>query len=264
MRTLFPILLGGLTAFFLLRFFPIVLDGPPSPVPEPIVQDPAFGDRPLVADVLEVRDASLFAGACHLASECGSQGRDALVAVSIDSGVHGGVDLTGVRALLAVSAEDNLATDAPRRSQLWVDGREGQPSAVASWLRQERPGLVGELLGTHRSEVRVETSGNRTVVSIPGLARIDVRAITDGSCCTMPERRLYDPLVSSTSETVVGYASTCSFEGTDFLERWSYADANNAHVGRIEPKDSCRSRCESSAGSCASPSACSSTSYPAP
>src|SRR6266851_8826683 len=73
-------------------------------------------------DYVEVRTASVFAGACHFNGEVTTTGREALMAWSITSGKWKGVDLTGLRAIASVSADDNLSnSQARRRAEVIVD-----------------------------------------------------------------------------------------------------------------------------------------------
>src|SRR5690242_19783704 len=76
----------------------------------------------LRGDYVEVRTASVFAGACHYNGEVVTTGRDALMAWNVTSGKWQGVDLTGVRALAIVSADVNLGeANAPRQSEIIID-----------------------------------------------------------------------------------------------------------------------------------------------
>src|SRR5436190_21589789 len=73
-------------------------------------------------DYVEVLTASVFAGACHYNGEVTTTGRDALMAWSVTSGKWNGVDLTGMRAIAVVSADDNLSNaQAGRRAELIMD-----------------------------------------------------------------------------------------------------------------------------------------------
>src|SRR5713101_5152137 len=83
-------------------------------------------------DYVEVRTASVFAGACHYNGEVTTTGRDALMAWSVTSGKWNGVDLKGMRAIAAVSADDNLSNpQAVRRSELIIDKAASHAQAVA-------------------------------------------------------------------------------------------------------------------------------------
>src|SRR5436190_4387128 len=76
----------------------------------------------LRGDYVEVRTASVFAGACHYNGEVTTSGRDALMAWNVTSGQWQGVNLAGVRVLAIVSADTNLSdNDAARRSEIIID-----------------------------------------------------------------------------------------------------------------------------------------------
>src|SRR5947209_20601140 len=80
------------------------------------------GGRNVKGDYVEVRTASVFAGACHFNGEVTTTGRDALMAWNISSGNWEGVDLAGLRAIAVVSADDNLSNAAAsRRSEIILD-----------------------------------------------------------------------------------------------------------------------------------------------
>src|SRR5436190_19505827 len=73
----------------------------------------------LRGDYVEVRTASVFAGACHYNSEVVTTGRDAMMAWNVTSGKWQGVDLTGVRVMAIVSSDANLSEDnAARQSEI--------------------------------------------------------------------------------------------------------------------------------------------------
>src|SRR4051812_28605704 len=73
----------------------------------------------LSGDYVEARTASVFAGACHYNGELTTTGRDAEIVWHVRSGVSHGVDVSGLTAIAAVSAGDNLKDDiSGRRSVL--------------------------------------------------------------------------------------------------------------------------------------------------
>src|SRR5437870_6775316 len=83
-------------------------------------------------DYVEVRTASVFAGACHYNGEVTTTGRDALMAWNVTSGSWDGVDLTGTRAIAVVSADDNLSNaQAARHSEIIVDKSASYTQTVA-------------------------------------------------------------------------------------------------------------------------------------
>src|SRR4029434_3240044 len=66
---------------------------------------------PVKGDYVEVRTASVFAGACHYNGELTTSGREALMAWNVKSGQWHGVDLAGVRVLAIVSSAENLSQE---------------------------------------------------------------------------------------------------------------------------------------------------------
>src|SRR6187455_1851919 len=86
----------------------------------------------LRGDYVEVRTASVFAGACHYNGEVTTTGRDAMMAWSVTSGKWQGVDLAGVRAVAIVSSDANLAeNDVAKQSEILIDNSASRTQALA-------------------------------------------------------------------------------------------------------------------------------------
>src|SRR4029077_12916309 len=86
----------------------------------------------LRGDYVEVRTASVFAGACHYNGEVTTTGRDALMAWNVTSGKWQGVDLTGVRVMAIVSADANLSdSNVARQSEIVIDRNASRSQAMA-------------------------------------------------------------------------------------------------------------------------------------
>src|SRR5438552_7381112 len=83
-------------------------------------------------DYVEARTASVFAGACHYNGEVVTTGHDAIAAWSFSSGAWDGVDLSGVRALAAITSDGNLGqANASRKTVLVVDSAASDAQAGA-------------------------------------------------------------------------------------------------------------------------------------
>ena len=97
-----------------------------APLPTP------KADSTIRGDYVEARTASVFCGACHYNGELVTSGRDALLAWSISQGSWNGVDLSGVRAMAAISSDQNLGDpQAVRQCELVSIS----PSAKPRWPR---------------------------------------------------------------------------------------------------------------------------------
>jgi len=59
-------------------------------------------------EYLEIRSCSVYTGPCFANAEMGVTGREALLAWKIDEGTHNGVDLAGLKAVMAITAAETL------------------------------------------------------------------------------------------------------------------------------------------------------------
>src|SRR5258707_3437535 len=82
-------------------------------------------------DYVEVRTASVFAGACHYNGEVTTTGRDALMAWKVTAGKWNGVDLAGVSAVAIATSEVDLSdNDAARRSGIVIERKASLSQSV--------------------------------------------------------------------------------------------------------------------------------------
>src|SRR4029453_8917194 len=107
----------------------------------------AENNNHLNGDYVEVRTASVFAGACHYNGELTTTGRDALMAWNVKSGSWNGVDLSGVRALAVITSDANLAESGARRSELIVNSEatHAQAAAMISALKEKYGDTLGDI-----------------------------------------------------------------------------------------------------------------------
>ena len=102
-------------------------------------------------DYVEVRTASVFAGACHYNGEVTITGRDALMAWNVTAGKWDGADLGGVRAVAIVTSEVSLSdNDAPRRSEIIIDrdASASQTRAMLEALKTKYAASLGNVVAT--------------------------------------------------------------------------------------------------------------------
>lgn len=207
------------------------------------------GDETARADVvrgryLEARDASVFAGACHINGEALDQGRSALVAWSIEGGEFQGVALDGVQVVCAVSSTANLADDGVRSTIVYLDESlepERRAAAVA-WLGARHAATIGEVSAVKSVSLSLVFEGDAYELDIPGVLSLRGLALADRSCCTMKSEVWYEPL-AEVDGAVVGNSEVCRFDGDAGIEGWAYQHENNSFVAyfRDEPASCCSS-----------------------
>jgi hypothetical protein len=186
----------------------------------------------LRGDYVEVRTASVFAGACHYNGEVVTTGRDALMAWNVTSGKWQGVDLTGVRVLAIVSSEANLGeANAARQSEIIIDSGASRTQALAmtNALKENYAASLGQIVEVRTAPITFERKG-RTYAVVTNEAAINVEAMPNDLCCKMPNLVWYTPFVGLENRKV-GYTSKALYNGKVVGEPWSRSGENSAFYG---------------------------------
>ncbi|HEY0763496.1 MAG TPA: DUF1326 domain-containing protein [Pyrinomonadaceae bacterium] len=186
----------------------------------------------LRGDYVEVRTASVFAGACHYNGEVVTTGRDALMAWNVTSGKWQGVDLTGVRVVAIVSADANLGeANAARQSEIIIDSSASRTQALAmtNALQEKYAASLGKIVEVRTAPIAFERNG-RTYTVVTNEAAINVEAMPNDLCCKMPNLVWYTPLVGLENRKV-GYTSKAVYSGKVVGEPWSRSGENSAFYG---------------------------------
>lgn len=186
----------------------------------------------LRGDYVEVRTASVFAGACHYNGEVVTTGRDAMMAWNITSGQWQGVDLSGVRAMAIVSADVNLGEqNAARQSEIIIDSKASRTQALAMMnaLKEKYAASLGKIIEIRSAPISFERNG-RTYAVVTNEAAINVEAMPNDLCCKMPNLVWYTPLVGLENRKV-GYTEKALYSGKTVGEPWSRSGENSAFYG---------------------------------
>jgi hypothetical protein len=186
----------------------------------------------LRGEYVEVRTASVFAGACHYNGEVVTTGRDAMMAWNVNSGTWQGVDLTGVRAMAIVTADANLSDDqAPRTTELIMDAQatDAQLKAMIAALKQKYAGALGNVVTVRNTAISFNRNGRSYMVKADD-ATIDVEAMPNDLCCKMPNLVWYSPLVRLENRKV-GYTIRAGYSGKAIGTPWSRSGENSAFYG---------------------------------
>ena len=188
----------------------------------------------LRGDYVEVRTASVFAGACHYNGEVVTTGRDAMMAWNVTSGNWQGVDLSGVRVLAIVSSDANLGeSNAARQSEIIVDSNASRTQALAmiNALKEKYAASLGNVVEVRSAPIKFERNG-RTYAVLTNEAAINVEAMPNDLCCKMPNLVWYTPLVGLENRKV-GYTSRALYSGKAVGEPWSRSGENSAFYGNF-------------------------------
>jgi hypothetical protein len=198
----------------------------------------AFGSKAeniqMRGDYVEVRTASVFAGACHFNGEVTTTGRDAMMAWNVTSGSWQGVNLAGVRAMAIVNSENNLGdANAARESQILIDSSATRAQSLAMFnaLKEKYAGSLGKIVSVKNVPIAFVRNGNTYAVAADKAA-IDVEAMPNDLCCKMPNLVWYTPLVGLENRKV-GYTTKALYSGSEISEPWSRSGENSAFYGNF-------------------------------
>jgi len=184
-------------------------------------------------EYVEVRTASVFAGACHYNGELTTAGRDALLAWNVKSGVWQGVDLAGVQAVAIVSATENLGDkNAARQAEIIIgeNASDAQSRAMLEALKSKYAASFGKIISVRRGPLSFEHSGKSYSVKADSFASINIEAMPDDLCCKMPQLVWYSPLIPLENRKV-GYTTKALYAGGNVGEPWQRSGENSAFYG---------------------------------
>jgi hypothetical protein len=183
-------------------------------------------------DYVEVRTASVFAGACHYNGEVTTAGREAMMAWNFTSGRWQDIDLTGVRLMAIVSSDVNLSeSNAGRQSEIIVDSSVSRTKAMAALnaLKNNYAASLGTIVAVRFAPITFAHTGKTYEVTSDG-ATINVEAMPNDLCCKMPNLVWYTPFVGLENRKV-GYTTKALYSGNSVGEPWSRSGENSAFYG---------------------------------
>jgi hypothetical protein len=185
----------------------------------------------LRGDYVEVRTASVFAGACHYNGEVTTAGREAMMAWNVTSGAWQGVDLKGVKVMAIISAEANLGDqNAARQSEIVIDSpSRAQSLAMLNAIKAKYAASLGKIVKVRDASISFVRNGKAYDVAADD-ATINVEAMPNDLCCKMPNLVWYTPFVGLENRKV-GYTTNASYSGDTVGEQWSRSGENSAFYG---------------------------------
>ena len=186
----------------------------------------------ITGDYVEARTASVFAGACHYNGELVTTGRDAIAAWSFTGGSYNGTDLSGVRAMAAVSSEQSLGLEGTRKAELIVDthATDAQANAARDLIQSKCGDRIGKIVSLRRAPVTFTHTTKDFAVKADGIAELTVQPMPNNECCAQPNLVWYAPL-SPIEGRKVGYTLTASYTAGTIGDRWQREGENSAFYG---------------------------------
>lgn len=196
----------------------------------------AAGDQTVVGDYIEVRSNHIYTCGCLYSGEQMTDGREAILAWSIQQGQYRGVPLAGARAVAVLEGERNLGLPgAGRRSVLFIDVADSgaDQQAVAGVLKEAFAGVLGEVIAVHSAPIRFDRDGERLAIQVGEVSRLVVRPARLPEDAHQGSALWYTPFIPTT-ESRLGTTEYNSYRGDEFGHRWWTRDPGiTAYIARF-------------------------------
>ena len=192
-------------------------------------------------EYLETRTCQVYTGPCFANSETGLSGKDAVMAWSIREGKHNGVDLAGLKVVIALNSSTTLGhggiDDGENlKTVVYVDqtATAAQQAALTDFARKHS-GKAGQYV------VRVEQSPIEMSLNESDLqgkleagknVKIVTRKARPTDCICMNEIAYYPPL-AKVENFVAGVTTIGEFNGRGLGSRWSTPESRSAYMARF-------------------------------
>jgi hypothetical protein len=171
-------------------------------------------------EYLEMRTCDIYTGPCFANAEIGLTGKEALLAWKIDEGSFRGVDLTGLKVVMAVNAADTLAYGGgmvfrpdPIKSVILVDARanEAQRQALIEFVKCRAGKLAGEVVRVEAVDIDMKLNHIDMAAELKAgnQVRLVTRKLSQSDCICTNETIFYPPLTD-----VDNYAAAFTLLGT--------------------------------------------------
>jgi hypothetical protein len=191
-------------------------------------------------DYLETRTCDIYTGPCFANSEVGLTGQYAILAWSIDEGTHNGVDLTGLRVVVAIRASDTLGWGSglevnpdPIRSVVLVDDRATpeQRDALLDFVRTRAERIAGNVVRVAAVPIELSLNHVRGTANLKAGREVEIatRALEDRDHCCSNEIVFYPPLVE-VENAAPAFSLKGRFAGRGLNARWNVPDKRSAFL----------------------------------
>ncbi|MEK6238803.1 MAG: DUF1326 domain-containing protein [Planctomycetales bacterium] len=195
-------------------------------------------------EYMEARTCDVYTGPCFANAEIGLCGQEAILAWSISEGEFNGVDLTGLKVVMAVKASDTLGFGGgltckpePIRSIVMVDSKanESQKKALVAFVKKRAGRVAGTVVRVDACPIEwsIDYNENDGKLKVGDVVDLETRKLMDCDCICTNEVIFYPPLADVT-DYAAAYALQSRFGGKGLGTRWSLPDSRSAFVATFK------------------------------
>jgi len=191
-------------------------------------------------DYLEMRTCSIYTGPCFANGEVGVTGHEAFMAWQIESGDHQGVNLAGLKVVLAVKAADTLAMGGgmvvnpfPARSVILVDEKanSAQRAALVEFVKQQAGPLAANVVRVDAMPIDMKLDHTEMAASLKAGNEVSMqtRKLQSGDCVCSNEEIYYPPL-TKVQNYAPAFTLDAKFVGKGLGTQWSAPGTRSAFL----------------------------------
>lgn len=194
----------------------------------------------LEGEYMESRTCDVYTGPCFANAEVSLAGEEAIMAWSIERGDYRGIDLAGLRVVMAVKGSDTLGfgggmhvNPLPIRSVVIVDERATaeQSAALVAFAQASAGEAAGDVVRVEKAPIEMSVDHIRMIGRVRAGQQVEVltRKLEAGDHCCTNEIVFYPPLADvenfTPAYTVDGY-----FAGRGLGLQWANPKSRSAFL----------------------------------
>ncbi len=202
----------------------------------------AFGQ--ISGEYLEMRTCDVYTGPCFANAEVGLTGRQAMLAWHIEKGAHQGVDLAGLKVVVALSASDTLGYGGgmvvhpePIRSVILADASANarQRAALVDFAKTHAGKLAGDVqrVSFLPIEMKLDHIDMAADLTVGKEATLKTRKLNEGDCVCTNEVVFYPPL-AQVDNFAPAYTVQGKFNGRGLGVNWSNPYTRSAFLATFD------------------------------
>jgi hypothetical protein len=198
-------------------------------------------------DYLETRTCDVYTGPCFANAQVGTTGHDAILAWSIDQGSFQGVDLAGLKVVMAVHAADTLGFGGglvihpdPIKSVVLVDrnANQTQRAALVAFAKNRAGRVAGEVVRVEPVAIEMSLDHLAMVGRLRAgdVVEIETRKLGSGDCVCTNEQVFYPPL-TDVDGYEPAYTVKAGFQGRGLASRWQAPGTRSSFLAAFHVAD---------------------------
>ncbi len=195
-------------------------------------------------DYVESRTCDIYTGPCFANAQMGLAGHQAVLAWSIDKGTYEGVDLSGLKAVMAVRANNTLSFGGgldidpyPVRAVILLDERASptQRQALERFVRDQTAHLAPDVqrIDVAAIEMTVDHVSMAACLRAGEEVHLATRKLKKGDCVCSNEELYYPPLVA-VENADAAYTLDGGFSGRGLRSTWSNPGSRSAYLATFD------------------------------